>query len=306
MPFGLALTESGRTYMKEVHKKLTMLLAIWPLAVLADLPSPTYINRLTRIGYEIFPMTNSPVMTQTGRGTHDTWALVSAFVLLGMGVFLLRALVKLRIKKGFAVSSWVSLLITAVVCIFLWRSADESSGVLHDSRLRPANELFPEEMGLNPMDARSIIHSDQSDFGSFEEGRGWIFPEQVTVDEKREIERKMATVKDELQRQMDADRVWVCHDYYYMGRRSMKDGQLRQMYLLLERHPGLARKCAGIPIEWLINNVRWDVYSVRGYESNGWGDRRPHDDFPVVRPKAVKDESPRAIKIIGLEDDRRE
>lgn len=86
----------------------------------------------------------------------------------------------------------------------------------------------------------------------------------------------------------------------------MKDGQLRQMYLLLERHPGLARKCTGIPIEWLINNVRWDVYSVRGYESNGWGDRRPHDDFPVVRPKAVKDESPRAIKIIGLEDDRRE
>ena len=36
-------------------KKLMRLLAIFPFVTLADVPSPTFIYRLRRVGYEILP-----------------------------------------------------------------------------------------------------------------------------------------------------------------------------------------------------------------------------------------------------------
>ena len=53
-------------------KRLTLLLTMLPLVTLADVPSPTYIHRLHRVGYEILPVAGlKEVVTTVLNADHE-------------------------------------------------------------------------------------------------------------------------------------------------------------------------------------------------------------------------------------------
>lgn len=261
-----------------------MLMVVIPLVTLADIPSPTYITRLRRVGYEVLPEAQLTVpvnVNQEKRAENEVdnsdWdGLGLIFVAAGLGLFILFTCVLPRARKTFA------LIPLAMLGWYFWNeqpirlTPSATKGEKASRTLAPAE--FPEEEQLHRRPNYSgVLHSNDP---------GWKFPEQVTAEEKTEIERKIMTVRDDLQRKVDADRVWVCGDYYHRGRHSMKRAQLFQLHSLLERHPELIRKCAGIPIEWLVNAVRWDVHHWEGswerfgdgQRNSGWGDDRPGDE----------------------------
>ena len=226
---------------KMVVQKLALLVVmVQPMVVMADVPHPTYVYRLRRIGYEVLPDYTSQM---------DYASQMFFAAAFAIGFAMLWFLRKNRWKKWVLItmSVFCGLYVVGVSFGRFFLNCFESLRFIGEWAHK--YEMF----------YAGVIHSGQP---------GWKYEEFIAQHERDELKRRVMSIQDALQKLIDDEGVIVPYrpkyrsggGYSYESRFSPTD-KSREAALIrvlsLKKAHDVRSRCKGIPIEWLVGVLKW-------------------------------------------------
>lgn len=237
-------------------KLISVVLCVFPFVACADLPHPTYIHRLHRVGYEILPedgLVNS--MTTYVDASWTGWCIVA--IMLVLGIALLIAVTRkwnCNVVRKLASASRIRM--EHVVLTVLIVSAGY---VAYRVFFKSIADQY--KIALMAIGYTGTLYVDQP---------GWKYENKITETERAQLMAKLEAVKKDLQAEVSGSGIRIFKAEHWQEKASEKQSKINAVEKILLGNDSLRIRCRGIPIEYIAEGLVFqDAYH------NGGSDHSP-------------------------------
>lgn len=238
-------------------KKLLALLTMLPFVILADIPSPTYIYRLHRVGYEILPEPNlsrvvitKPLESLQSQSSVTCWAIMVLALLLGAAIVL--------IVRNRRMSSRVG------IAALMRRSYAHLNLNLLFVALGLISPIVLSVMYFGPqiVEQYAVVSNTVVPRGGtiYVDEPGWKYPTELSEKEQTDFNSRLNSLPLRMRELIEAK--------WRKDPSNGSDDHAKAVVLeVLRNDAELRSACIGIPVELIVSNYfiteKWRQYYVR-------------------------------------------